>query len=139
MPAFTPATAAAAARRSHAPGAARRNHLKHALALEAMLFDAAVSISKQRRRGEPITLEHAAALTGLAKGWETCQNRIRILRGKPTPGSLRHPITQPKERKPRRPMVTPKVLGIPGKSALASLPLAPGLSDQSNVVAQSSA
>ena len=91
MPAFDSATAAQAARRSHAPDSRRNvpNGLKQALALQDLTFKAAVSMSEAFSDGKKIPREDAIALTNLVRAWDGCQERIRIHRGKPLPGSRR--------------------------------------------------
>ena len=89
MPAFTAATAAAAARKSHA---ARNtpNGLKQAIELQDLAYQAAMSIRRGLSPNEKISREDAIALTNLVRAWESCQERIRIHRNKPLPGSRRH-------------------------------------------------
>src|SRR3974377_1853429 len=91
MPAFTSATASAAARRSHAPGAARHtaNGLKQAIDLRDLAYNAAVSIGRGLSPGQKVSREDAIALQGLVRAWESCEERIRIPRNKPFPGSRR--------------------------------------------------
>ena len=102
MPKFTSATAAAAAVKSHA---SRRGsgELKQALALQDLLYKAAQDIGSPLSRGENLSREAATTLAQLGKGWDTVSNRIRILRGKPLPGSRRPPATvaRPTDYKPR--------------------------------------
>jgi len=54
-------------------------------------------------RDKKISREDAIALTGLVRAWESCQERIRIHRNKPLPGSRRHAPERAKsaESKPR--------------------------------------
>jgi hypothetical protein len=71
--------------------------LKQAYELQDFTFEAAMAL-KAELAGESgkmkIAREDAAAIASLVKSWEACQERIRIHRGKPMPGSYRP------ERKP---------------------------------------
>ncbi len=102
MPAFTPATAAAAARKSHAAGNVP-NGLKQAIELQNLAFLAAMSIRRGLSPEGKISREDALALTNLVRAWESCQERIRIHRNKPLPGSCRHVAerVKPVNGKPR--------------------------------------
>ena len=51
------------------------------------------------RKGElKLSREDATAVAQLVRAWESAQERVRINRGRPLPGTLR-----PKEKKPKRP------------------------------------
>lgn len=53
----------------------------------------------------------ARAIADLTRSWETASERLRILRGKPLPGSLRP--GQVKDKPARRGSVAPLVLPAP--------------------------
>ena len=116
MAAFTAATAAAAAVISHA---SRRgcSELKQALALQDLAYKAAQATCFALSPAEKLPREDAIALAALLKSWDTLSNRIRILRGKPLPGS-RRPAPDP-----ARPAVRPKPRNLP--------PIVPGQSTAS--------
>ena len=103
MPPFTSATGSAAAHKSHAPGAARRSAdgLQQALELRDLSYKAAVSICVGFSAGTKISREDATALTGLVRAWESCDERIRIHRKLPLPGTRRPGPEPPKRAKQR--------------------------------------
>ena len=65
--------------------------LKQAYELQDLTFQAAMSF-KASLTGEDgklkITREDAQSLAALAKTWEKCQDRIRVHRGRPMPGTI---------------------------------------------------
>jgi hypothetical protein len=73
--------------------------LKQAYALQDFTFESALAL-KQSLTGEGGTLkiarDDAMAITALIRAWETCQERIRIHRNKPLPGSLKPEKAKPK-------------------------------------------
>ena len=79
--------------------------LKQAYELQDFVFEAALALKaslRRHRRKLVISREDASAIGSLVKAWESCQERIRIHRGKPLPGVLR---PEPKPRKKRLPAV----------------------------------
>jgi hypothetical protein len=114
MPVFTTATAADAAAKSHA---ARKGHgeLKQALVLKDLAYKAALAICPTLSPCEKLPRDDAMALASLLKGYDAMCNRIRILRGKPLPGS-RRPAPEPAEPKYPPPKNLPPVAvgAIPG-------------------------
>jgi len=77
-----------------------------------------------------LTRDDASAIVSLVKGWEGCQERIRIHRRVPMPGSLK-PECKPDKRKSRAP-ITPiayaEPLPAPGETPLPAVPPAlPGV------------
>jgi hypothetical protein len=80
--------------------------LKQAYELQDFVFEAALALKaslRRHRRKLVISREDASAIGSLVKAWESCQERIRIHRGKPLPGVLR---PEPKPRKKRLPTAT---------------------------------
>jgi hypothetical protein len=63
----------------------RRNALRQALELQRRVYEDAIKPDVR-----------AADLAQLVRGWDTLENRKRILRGRPLPGSLK-----PKPKEPR--------------------------------------
>ena len=96
---FTPATAAEAARRSHAPGS-QRNSLRQAAELQNFCYQLARGICAGPSLPVKSSREDALALAGLVKAWDAMANRIRILRGIPMPGSRRPQEKAERRRKP---------------------------------------
>jgi hypothetical protein len=94
MAIFTTVTATAAARKSHA-ARGTRTELKQAIALQDLAYKAALSASLPLSREEKFSREDAVALAALLKSWDTLSNRVRILRGRPLPGSRRPPPEHP--------------------------------------------
>lgn len=67
-----------------------QNGLKQAFKLQNLCFESAVSLEKRIHESKKgITREDAYMLSLLVRSWESCQERIRIHKGKPMPGSLR--------------------------------------------------
>jgi hypothetical protein len=78
--------------------------LKQGYQLMDFAFDASMALrdSLHRNKGKlAIGREDATAIAALIKSWELTAERVRILRGKPLPGSLRP--EQPKARKRSKP------------------------------------
>lgn len=85
--------------------------MHQALILQDLAYEAAVATGSALSRGEKLSREAALALPQLLKSWDTLSNRIRILRGKPLPGSRRPPATvarstahRPRNLPPRMPV-----------------------------------
>lgn len=71
--------------------------LLQAYAVQDLTFSALMNLKELvGKEGSLVTREDAQAITGLVKAWETAQERIRIHRGKPLPGSLK-PESKPKK------------------------------------------
>lgn len=71
--------------------------------LRQLTFDAAMALKAEATNDNgvmSITRESAQAITGLVKAWESAVERIRIMRGRPLPGSLK-PVKQSKHAKHR--------------------------------------
>jgi hypothetical protein len=79
----------------------RRNSLVQVLDLQAMTYRAAELISNdiQDAGGKEQRAKLGQALSQVVKSWETLEDRKRILRGKPLPGSKRPAVDQPKRSK----------------------------------------
>jgi hypothetical protein len=108
---FDSQNAADAARRSHAPTAARkgRTELKQALELQEICYLAAKEIHPSPSPVEKFSREDAVALASLVRAWGDCSNRIRILQGKPLPGTRK---VGPEPAKPIRPKNKPPQLAM---------------------------
>jgi hypothetical protein len=117
MPAFTHANAADAAAKSHAERRGR-SELKQALVLLDLAYKAALAIYPTLSLGEKLPRDDAMALASLLKSWDTISNRIRILRGKPLPGS-RRPAPEPAKPKYPPPKNRPPVAIVPYSSPMA--------------------
>src|SRR5260370_993264 len=109
MPAFTPATAAEAAAKSHGPDSQRnhgprleQNALKQAVELRDLCYRAAQAMSPAVSPSEKNSARDALALASLVKAWDAMANRIRILGGAPLPGSCR-PAPEPTKAKRWKP------------------------------------
>jgi hypothetical protein len=114
MPAFTVANAAEAARKSQAARGSRKE-LHQALELQDLAYKAARSMCSGPSLGETLPREHAMALASLLKGWDSITNRVRILRGKPLPGSKRPAPDQAQAARRVPPRNRPPVCGgVPG-------------------------
>jgi hypothetical protein len=96
MPVFTTANAADAAAKSHA---ARKGHgeLKQALVLKDLDYKAALAICPTLSPCEKLSRDDAMAMASLFRSWDLLSNRVRILRGKPLPGS-RRPAPEPAKK-----------------------------------------
>lgn len=98
---FTPQNAAPMASLSHAPGNAREETpLKQALALQTALHDSGLLIRDDiaSSNDDETRARLLTSLASAARGWQAMQDQIRILKGKPLPGSLR-PVSKPKASK----------------------------------------
>lgn len=84
------------------------NSIVQVLNLQAMTYKAAELISKdiQDAGGKEQRAKLGQALSQVVKSWETLEDRKRILRGKPLPGSKRPAVEQPK-RKQATPYASP--------------------------------
>src|ERR1035441_6970935 len=74
--------------------------LTQAFQLQDFTFDAAMALKRSLARDDgemKIAREDASAICSLVKAWESCQERVRIHRGKPLPGSL-NPNTSAKRK-----------------------------------------
>src|SRR5205807_2742449 len=120
MPAFSSATASAAARNSHASRKAQKE-LSQASELQSLAYKAALAICPALSPGEKFPREDALALASVIKAWDAVANRIRILRGRPLPGSRRpapEPLRAASRRKPlNRPPVLPSQTMLSATSA----------------------
>jgi hypothetical protein len=85
--------------------------VKQALALQDLAYKAALATGSALSPGEKFPREDAIALAALLKSWDTLSNRVRILRGKPLPGSRRPPATVAKSTE-RRPRNLPPAIGM---------------------------
>jgi len=65
--------------------------LKQAYDLQNFTFDAAMALKESMTKDGKVVLtrDDATAIQRLVSAWEACQERVRIHRGKPLPGSLR--------------------------------------------------
>src|SRR5947207_1857389 len=75
--------------------------LTQAYQLQDLVFDAAISLRNSLAREGgllKIAREDASAIAALVKAWDSCQERIRIHRNKPLPGSFR---PKPEKKRPR--------------------------------------
>ena len=73
--------------------------LKQAYDLQDFTFSALVALrdSLSQEGKLKVSREDATAIGNLIRAWEACQERVRIHRGKPLPGSLR-----PEPKKPAK-------------------------------------
>jgi hypothetical protein len=110
MPVFNTATAAAAAVKSHACRGCRKELLQ-ALELQDLAYEAAKAMCSGPSLGEKLPREDAMALASLLKGWDAITNRVRILRGKPLPGSKRPAPDQAQAARRVPPRNRPPVCG----------------------------
>lgn len=85
--------------------AGRRKALSQAVRLQELSYDAAVSLKQDVCEGQnpDVRARAASGIAQLVKAWDTSRDAVRILRGKPLPGSLR---PEPKPKKPRRARVS---------------------------------
>jgi hypothetical protein len=91
--------------------------LKQAYELQDLTYKIAVSMSKSLSDGQKIPRGDAVAYTHVVKAWDSCQERIRIHRGKPLPGSCRPGPAQVKPtKKPRAKNAPPNMMAkvLPG-------------------------
>lgn len=75
--------------------------LTQAYQLQDFTFEAAMSLRAALTKEDgtlKLAREDAQAIASLVKSWESCQERIRIHRNKPMPGSLRPPTASQKRR-----------------------------------------
>jgi len=65
--------------------------LTQAYELQNFTFDAAMALKASLTQNGKLTLtrDDATAIQRLVSAWEACQERVRIHRGKPLPGSLK--------------------------------------------------
>jgi len=66
--------------------------LKQAYALQDFTFGAVQAFQASLTKDGKLEVSRtdATAISSLVKAWEMCQERVRIHRGKPLPGSLKH-------------------------------------------------
>ena len=110
--AFTHATAMQAAAKSHAVRKGP-SELKQATELQAAAYKLAKDICDAPSLSEKSSREKAILLPQLVRAWDTTTNRIRILRGRPMPGSKRPARDEPKmgrQRAAKVPRNLPPVL-----------------------------
>jgi len=83
--------------------------LSQAYELRELAFQEAASIAKSEPSTFDERIARARALQALGSLWTDACDRIRIMRGRPLPGSLR-PERKPSKRKPRAsgPVAPPK-------------------------------
>ena len=104
MPRFTASDAALQARKSNTnrkPGRQGRA-LKQAVQLQDALVESGLALHEDLKAMTDLEqrARSAAAIASVAKGWQALQDQIRILRGRPLPGSLRPEKAKPKHPKP---------------------------------------
>lgn len=75
--------------------------MKQALVLRDLAYKAALAAGSELSPCEKLARDDAMALAALLKAYDAMCNRIRILRGKPLPGS-RRPAMEP-AKSPRHP------------------------------------
>jgi hypothetical protein len=99
--------------------------------LEDLAYRAAMALCPTLSTSGKISREDAQALAALIKGYDTCANRVRILRNKPLPGSRRLAAEPRQARKPRHRCLPPRLFpedepetNPPGPSAASPEPLA---------------
>ena len=80
--------------------------------MQDFVFEAAMAFKDSRFAKSKLSIcrEDAGAIAALVKGWQQCQEQVRIHRNKPMPGVLK---PQPKVRKKRPPVAW---AGAPGPS-----------------------
>ena len=75
--------------------------LKQAIQLQDFAFNAAMAVKRSLEAEDEskmkITREDSVAICNLIKSWESCQERVRIHKGKPLPGS-RRPVPEKSKR-----------------------------------------
>ena len=89
------------AKKSHSPNARRfLPQRKQALELQAALHHASIALSKDVKdcKDKELRARIVSAMASAAKGWDSVSDRLRILIGKPSPGTLK-PVSAPS--KPR--------------------------------------
>jgi hypothetical protein len=76
----------------------KRNSLRQVLQLQQATYDTALALKEDVVRSEDVALRArtASSIAQLARSWDTLENRKRVLRGRPLPGSLRPEKAKPK-------------------------------------------
>jgi hypothetical protein len=88
----------------------RRNSLKQVIDLQNAAYDCAMRLREDALRDgldSERRAKTATALGNLIKAWDSAEDRKRIIRGKPLPGSLR-PSTEKKRSSRALPAPTPE-------------------------------
>lgn len=103
---FNPQTAAQAAKLSHLNGKRKKKPKRtHTITQGTELQEALHRAGKRLDEDMPKVEDRserariACALASVAKGWQSMTDQLRILAGKPLPGSRRPPPDQPKKPK----------------------------------------
>ena len=101
--------------------------LRQAYELQDFTFAATMSFRSGLTKPDgtmSVTRDDAQGIAALVRSWEACQERVRIHRNKPLPGSLRPEKGQPKaNRRPvvsSGPLVLPKIDPVPSDSEIKS-------------------
>lgn len=108
MPLFTPATASAAARRSHAADSARNrlSSLKKVRIVEDLVYKALISMDTGFSPLTPLTREYARILCDLVRAFDIILERIRIMTMTPAPKAADAPSRRKKAAALPAPRVT---------------------------------
>jgi hypothetical protein len=103
--AFTPQTASVAGairkRASHSQQAKKLAETCFAMAMEIRSTTALPSRVQDEDPGPAERRADAQAIANLVRSWDTCLDRLRVLRGKPAPGQYRPEAPPPKPSKPK--------------------------------------
>src|SRR5262245_43912530 len=75
--------------------------LKQAYELQDFTHQTALALRESLVKDGKLVIgrEDAAAICSLVRAWEACQERIRIHRNKPLPGSRKHAVQEPKDKR----------------------------------------
>jgi hypothetical protein len=75
----------------------KRNSLRQVLQLQQATYDTTLALKEDVVRSEDVALRArtASSIAQLARSWDTLENRKRVLRGRPLPGSLRPEKAKP--------------------------------------------
>lgn len=87
--------------------------LKQAYELQDLMYHTALALKESLLKDGKLVIarEDAHAFSQLIRSWEIAQERIRIHRNKPLPGSRKHAAQEPKDkRRPSRPSTLPLTL-----------------------------
>jgi hypothetical protein len=97
----------------------KRNSLRQVLQLQQAAYETILVLKGDVVRSEDSTLRArlGSAIAQLAKGWDTLENRKRILRGRPLPGSLKPENEKSKRRRYWKGLMCSEDIPVPAPSS----------------------
>jgi hypothetical protein len=97
----------------------KRNSLRQLLHLQQATYDTIFSLREDVVQCEDANLRArlGSSIAQLARGWDTLEERKRILRGRPLPGSLKPEKEKPKRKRYREGLMCCEDIPVPAPSS----------------------